>query len=426
MPLVNLTTPDAIGDVEQCVVITWLKREGDEVEIGETILELQAAKVAFDVPSPVTGRLVDILAKQGDVVNWGQVLAHLEVSEPAFAGDDSNPTPETSIDRNHVAASPLAVRVAADKGIDFSKLKGSGSNGRITEKDVYSYIADLEKPVLQDVPVSPAAKRLAREYKLDLSKITGTGAGGRVNEGDVQAYLDQKAGLAKDTGVSPKATGATEIPVVGMRAIIAQRMLTSVQTTAQLTLHTEVDVSALVARHPLDKQKSITYTDHIMWACAQALRSHPLINAIVDGMTIRVNPQINIGLAVSLEEGLIVPVIFNAGQLTLEEIARQRVLMVEKARTGKLMPPEYTGGTFTVTNLGTYEIDAFTPILNPPELAILGVGRIVEKVVIYQGKISQRHMLTLSLTIDHRIIDGAPGAAFLKTVKHWLETDSAA
>ena len=427
MPLVNLTTPEAIGDAEQCVVVTWLKREGDEIEVGETILELQAAKVSFDVPSPIKGRLVKILANQGDVIDWGQVLAHLEAIESSPAGEGSNLPPIAAGELQRPAtASPIAARIAAEKGIDLNLVTGSGPNGRITEKDVYSFINAQEKPApAAEVLVSPAAKRLAREHKIDVTGIKGTGTGGRITEADVLAAIEQQAA---DKTSAPNQGGAgasrTEIPLAGMRGAIAQRMLESVQTTAQLTLHTEADVSELVARHALDKQQvpPITYTDYIVRACAQALQQHPGINAHLDGSVIRVLPQINIGLAVSLDVGLIVPVLFNADTLSVSEIARERNRVVERARTGKLTPPEYSGGTFTVTNLGSFDIDGFTPILNPPELAILGVGRIVEKVVIHQGKIAQRHRLTLSLTIDHRIIDGVPGAAFLKTIKQLLES----
>lgn len=195
MPLVNLTTPEAIGDAEQCVVVTWLKREGDEIEIGDTILELQAAKVSFDVPAPVKGRLVKILVNQGDVVDWGQVLAHLEADESGATGEELNLPPVTTAERERaVSASPVAVRIAADKGVDISLVNGSGPNGRVTEKDVYSYIAGLEKPAPVDVPVSPVAKRLAREYNLDVSNVKGTGTGGRITEADVLAYLEQIAG----------------------------------------------------------------------------------------------------------------------------------------------------------------------------------------------------------------------------------------
>jgi pyruvate dehydrogenase E2 component (dihydrolipoamide acetyltransferase) len=159
----------------------------------------------------------------------------------------------------------------------------------------------------------------------------------------------------------------------------------------------------------------------VVRACALALRQHPRLNATLDGETIRLLPQVNIGLAVALDEGLIVPVIRDVDRHSLSDLAQARIRLAERARANQLTPNEVSGGTFTVTNLGNYDIDAFTPIINPPEAAILGVGRIVEKVVIYQGKISQRAMMTLSLTFDHRLVDGAPASAFLQSIKQLLE-----
>jgi len=206
-----------------------------------------------------------------------------------------------------------------------------------------------------------------------------------------------------------------------MRGAIAERMHQSLQDMAQLTLHTEADVTEMVAlRQKLKQNKPITYTDLIVKASAIALGEHPRVNATLDGNVIKLLPDIHIGLAVALEDGLIVPVIRNANQKSLDKLAAERTQLVEKARLNQLTAEEMTGGTFTITNMGTYDIDAFTPIVNPPEVAILGVGRILDKVVIYQGKIAQRSMMTLSLSFDHRLLDGAPAAAFLQRIKQLL------
>jgi pyruvate dehydrogenase E2 component (dihydrolipoamide acetyltransferase) len=221
---------------------------------------------------------------------------------------------------------------------------------------------------------------------------------------------------------TPTSVPAQTVPLAGVRAVIARRMFESLHSMAQLTLHTEADVTELVEMYRKVKQTAnLTYTDLFVRACALTLRYHPRLNATLEAEVIRLLPQINIGVAVSLEEGLVVPVLVEADRQSLAELAQSRRRLVERARAGQLGPAELQGGTFTVTNLGAYEIDAFTPIINPPEVAILGIGRIVEKVVIYRGKIAQRSMLTLSLTIDHRLVDGAPGAAFLQTLKRLLE-----
>jgi pyruvate dehydrogenase E2 component (dihydrolipoamide acetyltransferase) len=430
MPYLDILIPDELGEVEEYVVVTWLKRVGDRVKKDEIMLVLQAAKVAYDFPAPADGKVVEILTQQGDVVNKQQVLARLEVGkaedvESSPQGEQAAPpTPESP----QVKATPVAMRMAADHGVNLDLVSGSGPNGWITEKDVQAYLESSPKAPGKTAEVlsSPLAKRVARENQVDLTQVTGSGEGGRISEKDVLAYLEAQKARPPKKREPPKLQGqpaAREIPFTGPRALIAKRMLESIQGMAQLTLHTEADVTELIGlRESLKQQYPLTYTDLIVRACALALEQHPHINATLDGDCIRILPEIHIGLAVALEDGLIVPVIPNANRLNLQEIAEVRGRLVERARSGKLTPAEYNGGTFTVTNLGTYDIDGFTPIINPPEAAVLGVGRIIEKVVVHNGKVAQRAMITLSLTIDHRIVDGAPGAAFLKTVKQVLET----
>ena len=218
------------------------------------------------------------------------------------------------------------------------------------------------------------------------------------------------------------ASDKTALLIIDIQGKLAQRMHQSLQDMAQITLHTEADATELVAlRNRLKHSQPVTYTDLFVKASALALRQHPQLNATLDGDIIKILPEINIGLAVALEDGLIVPVLRGADQLSPADLARVRVRLVKRARSNQLIPADLTGGTFTITNLGIYDIDAFTPIVNPPEAAILGIGRIVDKVVIYKDKIAQRSMITLSLSFDHRLVDGAPAAAFLQTIKENLE-----
>ncbi|GAB4446481.1 MAG: hypothetical protein Kow0031_29110 [Anaerolineae bacterium] len=432
MPEINIVIPDEVGDVEECVVVTWLKKAGDVVKAGDEILILQAEKVSFEVPAPAGGTLNAILAKQGEVVKRGQPLALLEVAEGAAPPPAPRPEPQPAAappqPARELRASPVAKRLARENGINLADVPPADGN-RITEKDVLAFIearqpaaaapAPPETPPepAREVRASPAAKRLAREHGLDLAQIPAGGGSDRITERDVEAYL-----AARQPPAAPPPAAVETVPLAGMRAAIAQRMHQSLQEMAQLTLHTEADVTELVARREaLKQQHGVTYTDLIVRACALALKAHPRLNARLAGNSIELLPEVHIGLAVALAEGLVVPVIRQADALSPAELARERTRLSERARAGQLTADEMSGGTFTLTNLGMYDIDAFTPIVNPPEAAILGVGRIVEKVVIREGKVAQRSMLTLSLSFDHRLVDGAPAAAFLQAVKQALE-----
>ncbi|MEM7116654.1 MAG: 2-oxo acid dehydrogenase subunit E2 [Chloroflexota bacterium] len=333
--------------------------------------------------------------------------------------------------KRSVPASPIAKRLARESNIDLAEVEGSGKGGRITEKDVQAVIDAQAAAVAAatssegKVAASPVAKRMAEAHGVDLEEVAGAGER-RIKQKDVAAHLEaqQSVASAASTTTSVEAEGQT-IPLAGMRGTIAKRMHQSLQEMAQLTLQTEADVTDLVdLRQQLKKEHPITYTDLIMRACALALAQHPRVNARLDGDVIRLLPEINIGMAVALDAGLVVPVILQVEQKTLPILAHERNLIIARARANQLTAEDFTGGTFTVTNLGTYDIDGFTPIVNPPQIAILGVGRIVEKVVVHQGKVAQRSMMTLSLSFDHRLVDGAPAAAFLQTIKGFLEQPS--
>jgi pyruvate dehydrogenase E2 component (dihydrolipoamide acetyltransferase) len=265
--------------------------------------------------------------------------------------------------------------------------------------------------------VTPVARRLAQQHGIDLGQVRGSGPRGRILIEDVERVLAAQA--------QPAAQPAPVVPIRGIRQTIATRMLQSLQTLAQVTLTTEVDVTDAMqlrdglARHWQDRGLSPLHL--VIKATARALKEHPRMNAIQQEHEIELVREINVGVAVSLQEGLIVPVIRRADAKHLAEIARESRDLANKAREGKASYDEVTGGTFTITNLGSYGIDAFTPIINAPQVGILGVGRVVEKPVVYRGEITKRSMMFLSLTFDHRVIDGAPAAEFLHTVTGHLE-----
>lgn len=434
MPILDVVVPDEIGDVDECVVVTWLKREGSTVEKDEVLLILQAEKISFELPSPAAGQVTAILAQQGEVVKKGQPLARLEVTElvetPPPAPPEAAAVPARPA--GEVRASPVAKRLAREHNVDLALVAGTGEEGRITEKDVLVFVEARQakaapppsgvKPV---PPVSPVAKRLAREHNVDLAQVTGTGEGGRVTEKDVLAFVEAqqaKAAPQPREAALPSTPAVTVIPFVGMRGAIARRMHDSLQHSAQLTLTSEADVTDLVSqRETLKSQFDLTYTDLVVKAVALALKEHPRLNAWVVGEEIRLQADIAIGVAVALDDGLIVPVVRAADQKSLREISQESRRLAQRAREGNLLPTEASGSTFTVTNLGVYGVDAFTPIINPPEVAILGVGRMRERLIRRNGDMLWRQMMTLSLTFDHRAVDGAPAAAFLQAVRNRLE-----
>lgn len=359
--------PKLSEGTDEGVVVAWFKREGSQVKEGKPLLEVQMEKVSFEVEAPVSGTLIDILSAKDDVVATGDVIARIETAEVVEEAEEAAETP---------AAAP---------------------------------VAEEERPERRII-ASPKAKRIAREHDIDLATIEGTGRDGRITEEDVQRTIETVE------------RGEEHVPIRGMRATIARRMQESLQATAQLTLFTEADVTALVdCRRRLKEEFDVTYTDLILKAVAHTLTDHPHLNATSTEDEIVLHTEVNIGVAVAVEEGLQVPVIRDVAGRTLREIAEATKAVAEKARAGRLTKDDITGGTFSVTNLGTYDVDGFTPIINPPEVAILGVGRIVRRPALEEGQVVERSMMTLSLTFDHRVVDGAPAAAFLKDVKRRLE-----
>ncbi len=352
-------------------IVQWLKKEGESVDQGEPLVEVEAEKVTSVVEAVSSGVLLRILVAEGTSVPVRTVLCLVGAPGEVVPEVETAPTPVES--RSEPRPTP--------------------------------------EPAAAQVQVTPVARRLARDHGIDLSQVQGTGPRGRITEEDVRRAIE--------SGVS---STAQEIPLAGIRGVIAQRMHESLQTMAQVTLITEADLTNLVQmREELKQQFDLTYTDLIVKAVARVLREYPRLNAWVEGQNIRLLRKINIGVAVALEDGLIVPVVHDADRKSLREIAQESQRLAQHAREGTLTLEEVADCTFTVTNLGMYGVDSFTPIINPPEVAILGIGRITEKPTRGpQGGVWQQ-MLTLSLTFDHRAVDGAPAAAFLQAVSKQLE-----
>jgi pyruvate dehydrogenase E2 component (dihydrolipoamide acetyltransferase) len=326
--------------------------------------------------------------------------------------------PAAPTEKRFVPASPAARRLAKELGVDLARLSGSGPEGRITEADVQRF--HVEGPPAPKI--TPLAEEMARQAGLDISTIQGTGEGGKITKEDVQRRLaTQKPAPAAVPGVK-------SIPFAGMRKSIAQNMHASLHNTAQLTAFVEVDVTEMVRFRDMirdayrsDESVKVSYNDILILAVARALKRHPIMNSTLVGEEIFLHETVNMGIAVALTDGLIVPVLHNADQMRLLEIARGARELTRKAREGTLTVDEVTGGTFTITNMSMFPVDGVTPILRPPETGILGVGRIKEKPAVFNGQIMIRSMMFLSLTFDHQVVDGAPANQFLGTVAAYLE-----
>jgi pyruvate dehydrogenase E2 component (dihydrolipoamide acetyltransferase) len=400
-------------------IVRWLKQEGEQVAEGEPLVEVEAAKVTSEVEAEVSGVLARILVAEGETVPVRTVLCVIGTIEEVKTSASS------ASSSTGVQVTPVARRLAKDHGIDLSLVQGSGPGGRIVVEDVQQAINEAARSTSipeasLEVQVIPAARRLAKEHGIDLSHVQGSGPGGRITVDDVQRTITTSTLPTPTIPTSPSAS-EQNIPLSGIRGTIARRMQQSLNTSAQVTLVTEVDASALVQlREDLKPELGLTYTDLVIKAVALALKEHPRVNAWIKGEQVHLVHDIHIGVAVALDEGLIVPVVQNADRKSLLEIAQETGRLAQGAREGSLTREEVTGSTFSVSNLGMYGVDAFTPIINPPEIAILGIGRINEKFVRVSQGAEWRQIMTLSLTFDHRAIDGAPAAAFLQSISHQL------
>ena len=415
-------------------VLRWLKRPGDTVSKGEPIVEIETDKVTVEVEAPAAGVLREITAHEGDVIPVGHAIAQIfsageagatvppaapapasvtpAASAAVTGAVPSPPTAPTSV----VKASPLARKVAEQHGVDLARIKTA--SGRVEKADVLAYVetqkvgprsgsAAAGSAAARLAPASPKARRLAAERGVDLHVVRGSGPGGAVLAGDVPAQR-----VVPAAGVS------------NVWRIMAERMTQSWTTAPHLYLVREVNVSRLATwRERASKQVGvrITYTDLMVRLVAAALKQHPRVNVSWKDGAIVTHADVNIGLAVAIDDGLVVPVLHRADTLTLAEIATRREDLVGRAQGGKLRPADIQGGTFTISNLGMYGVDAFNAIVNPPQAAILAVGRIADRVVPVNGRAAVQPTMVLTLSCDHRALDGARGAQFLGALADLVE-----
>ncbi|MEO8393316.1 MAG: 2-oxo acid dehydrogenase subunit E2, partial [Chloroflexota bacterium] len=429
--------------MEEGVLAEWIKHDGDRVEPGEVVFTVESDKALQEVEAFDSGilRIPPNSPPVGSTIPVGGLLAYLlqsgeEIPSVQPAPESLSPTdppssqraPQSSPLTASRSASPRAKRIAAELHIDWTTLSGSGRTGRIVERDVRAAAellpsASLKLPVTD---VTPVARRAAEELGVDLGTLTAQFPGKRITREDVER-------ASVSASAKPEAgTGETRQPISRVRRLIADRMQQGAQTSAPVTLTTEVDATELVnvRKHlkAAGKEPIPSYNDLLIKLVSAVLADHPALNSRLEGDTIVQSSAIHIGLAVDSERGLLVPVIRDVQAKTIRQIANESAALIERARTGTLSAEAMSGSTFSLTNLGMYEIDAFTPIINLPECAILGIGRIVAKQVVgffeanaEAERVAIRQMLFLSLTFDHRVVDGAPAARFLQQVKRFVE-----
>ena len=415
----------ALGMAQETgTLIAWRKSPGETVTKGEPLMEVETDKATVEIESPASGILANVTAAPGDSVPVGQVIALiLAPGEQAPTASSAAPAiarPVTAIPAGlggAPTATPVAQRVAAEHGVDLILVKPAG--GKIQKDDVLAYLAAQRKPAGDGRALaSPKARRLASERGLALTAIQGSGPNGAVLAADVL-----NAALAAPTSRIPE-PAAEPASVSRLWQIMAERVTQAWTSIPHFYLIREVSAAALIAWLADVRTRStekITYTDLLVRLAAAALSHHPRVNGSWRDGSIVLNPEINVGLAVAVEDGLVVPVIRRADTLGLGQIAARRVELVAKANAGRLSPDDISGGTFTISNLGMYGVDAFNAIVNPPQAAILAVSRIADRVVPVDGQPAVRPMLTLSLSCDHRVVDGARGAQFLETLAGLIE-----
>jgi len=380
-------------------VTKWLKAEGDAVQEGADLFELASEKITAVVPAPATGVLGRVVAELATELPVGALLALI-----GEAGDAFPPREELATTAPAEAPAAAPAEAASPPAAAPAEAAATGGEG---------------------APASPAARRRARELGVDIAQVPPSAPGKRIMVEDVEGF----AAAAEAAPVPASVPAGRVVPFVGIRKVVAERLTESQRTMAQVTISREVEAGGLVARRAAlaagfeaATGVRLTYTDLLVQTVAELLADHPLLNATLTEQGIVCPPAVHMGVAVALEDGLIVPVIRDAGGRPLAEIARDRVDLAAKAQAGTLAMDEVEGGTFTISNLGSFGADAFTPIVNPPQCAILGVGRIVDKPVAVDGLVEVRPTLWLSLTFDHRIVDGAPAARFLQQLGDRLGT----
>lgn len=412
-------------------IIRWLVEEGGNCVEGQPLFEMETDKLTIEIEAQASGKLLKIVHGEGETVPITELIAIigkenedisvlLNTEKPKVVSKAAVEPQESAVSKPAAQAappaeetkifiSPRAKALAQSRDVNYSKVPGTGPDGLIIERDILSYFESAPK-------ATPLAKKIAAENNVALGDVAGTGARGKISKADVMTNIAKRKSSTGDR------TGSV-VPFTGMRKVISDRMVESLQTAAQTTHKISVDMSeAARVRGAFKKaDKKISYNDIISYAVCRALKDFPIMNSELTDEGLLLKDSVNLGIAVAIENGLIVPVLRDADLMKIEEISAMTREMAGKAKDGTLKPDEYKGGSFTISNLGMFGLDSFTAIINQPESGILAVGKIEKKPVVIDEDIVIRPMMVLTLSYDHRVVDGAPAAEFLAKIKQYLE-----
>ena len=455
----SIVMPQLGYDMREGTVVRWIKQEGDEVVANEVIAEIETDKAVVEFKPTTGGVLRRIVAGEGEAVPVGELIAVIGDADEALPDDLAGPAaaapapaaaPEAApaptpaaapaaAPAGEVRASPIARRLARERGVDLATVTGSGPGGRIVEADVLA-AADAARAATEAgrVMASPLARRLAREQGIELAGVTGTGPGGRIVEADVNAAAAARA--AAPTEPQPEAVPApaqSEPPAAPaedadradlsrMRQAIASVTSGSKREAPHFYVAVDIEMTAAMSlrrdvNDELPASSRVSVNDLIVKASALAIGKHPKFNSFYRGDHLQMNRSINVGIAIALESGLIVPGIPECENKSLAQIAAASRDLIDRANNGRLQAEEYTGTTYSVSNLGMFDVDSFTAIIFPPHAAILAVGAVKEQPVARDGQLAIAEIMKATLSVDHRVADGAEAAQFLMEIKRLLE-----
>ena len=476
--------PDVGEGLTEGTLLKWLVKVGESVKLDQPIAQVETDKAVVDIPAPVAGVIAELIGKEGETLTVGEVMARFntdgasvvvpkkDTAQPIVAEVIEKPVQKKAVATAQVLATPAVRRYAHENNINLASVSGSGNHGQILLSDLDGatksdsvakpITASNSKPVVEtpiqsqstfvplgantqtNILATPSVRRQARELEIDIKTVRGSGSNGRILADDLRKTTVASDPVSLSGPIVPKpvpipsqATAkdiggdSTRVPLSKTRQVIAKRMVESLQHTASVTTSDEVDVTDLYALYEVEKVKlkeqniRLSFLAFITKIVTLALKKYPVFNSTLDESTneLIMHNNMHIGLAVATPNGLLVPVISKAQDKSITELAESISSLAKKARDGKLTLPQMSGSTFTISNIGSIGGAIFTPIINYPEVAILGVGRTVDKPAVLNGEIAIRKMLWLSLTFDHRVGDGAEAAFFLNTIKEYLEDE---